>query len=176
MVALLDRHNLGLEASNKAAFEFMLRITRHELDGSGDRSGARANADREVTLMADWLQGNSRKTPSGERQVTYRELLQALATFGVEEHLQSGNRVDFTRTTADGRHLRVQIEYVGRRSMTVEPGTVRHVRTGLELDEEHGVDYLRFYEAAPPLNRFLVQFRGALDALAEYDRSGGSTL
>lgn len=173
MVAVLDRYNIGLEASNKEAFEFMLRVTRHELDGHTGRSGAeRPESDREVALMADWLRSNSRKTPGGERQLTYRELRHALATFGVEEHLHTGNRADFARTTEDGRDIRVQIGFNGRLSMTVEPGTVRRVRTGLELDEDHGVDHLRFYEAAPPLNQLLVEFRGALDALAEYDRSG----
>jgi hypothetical protein len=40
------------------------------------------------------------------------------------------------------------------------------------LDEAHGVDHQRFYDAAPPLNAFLLEFRGALDALTECDRSG----
>jgi death-on-curing protein len=173
MLAVLDRCNIGVEASSREAFEFMLRVTRHELDGQAGRSGElRAEPDREVALMADWLRSNSRRTPGGERQLTYRELRHTLATFGVEEHVQPGNRVDFTRTTEDGRAIRVQIGFNGRLSMTVEPGTVRHVRTGLELDEEHGVDHLRFYEAAPPLNQFLLEFREALDALAEYDHSG----
>jgi hypothetical protein len=122
--------------------------------------------------MAAWLRENCRKTPGGERKLAYRELRHALTTFGVTEQVVSGNKVNFTRSTDDGRELRSQVGFNGRQSMTVEPATVRIVRRQLELDENHGVDHLFFYEKAPPLNQMLLDFREALDALAEYDRSG----
>lgn len=170
MIALLDRQRIGLEASNKDAFDFMVQVAQHRLPGV-ETKNERADADEEVGVMAAWLKTNSRKTQAGEELLVYRELMKALHAFGVEEFPRQGNLVDLRRSVG-GRSLRSQIGYIGRGNMQVEPGTVRKVRTELELDETHGIDHDRFYDAAPPLNALLLKFRGALDALAEYDRSG----
>ena len=169
MMAMLDRDHLGLTATNRDAVEFMLRVTKHELVDPGD--GRRADPDDEVEAMASWLHSNSRATPLSERRLEFRDLLAALKNFGVEHVVRSGNAVDLLRDVR-GKTLRVQIGYNGRGNMNVDPATVRRVRAGLELGDAHGVDQRRFYDGAPPLNGLLLEFRGALDALAEYDRAG----
>jgi death-on-curing protein len=171
MIGMLDREHIGLAATNREAFDFMVSVAKHRLiEGFSEES--KPDADVEVEAMASWLRSNSRKTPTGERLLAYRELVEALRQFDVDiVNPKKGNAVDFVRSV-DGRHLRTQIGYNGRGNMQVEPRTVRKVRTELQLDEAHGVDHQRFYEAAPPLNALLIEFRGALDALAEYDRSG----
>lgn len=170
MIALLDREHIGVTATNREAFNFMVEVAQHRL--SDDFSeGRKAPADVEVGIMAAWLKRNTRKTPGGERLLAYRELEDALHEFNVEIVPKQGNAVGLVRQV-DGQSLRTQIGYNGRGSMQVEPATVRKVRNELQLDEAHGIDHQRFYDAAPPLNALLLHFRGALDALAEYDRSG----
>ncbi len=170
MIALLDRDRIGLTATNRKAFHFMLDLAQHRLI-EGFSQDSKPAPDAEVAEIATWLRSNCRKTPSGERLLTYRALVDALREFDVECQPGRGNSVDFVRSV-DDHSLRAQIGYTGRGSMQVEPATVRKVRKELQLDEAHGVDHQRFYEAAPLLNALLIEFRGALDALAEYDRSG----
>ncbi len=171
MIAVLDREHIGLAATNREAFTFMVRVAQHRLlEGFSEQD--KPTADSEVELMASWLRSNCRKTPNRERRLVYRELVEALRHFGVDiVNPKKGNAVDFIRKV-DGHSLRAQIGYNGRGNMNVDPATVRKVRTELQLDEAHGVDHQRLYEAAPPLNALLIEFRGALDALAEYYRSG----
>jgi death-on-curing protein len=170
MIAVLDREHIGLKASNRDAFNLMLDVSQHRLIDGFDTT-QKPDADAEVKAVAAWLKANCRRTPRGERLLTYRELVRALQQFDVDIVPKRGNAVDLTREI-DGHSIRSQIGYNGRGNMPVEPATVRKVRTELRLDEAHGVDHQRFYDAAPPLNAFLLEFRGALDALAEYDRSG----
>jgi death-on-curing protein len=148
----------------------MVSVAQHRVI-SGFNENNRPDADAEVEFMASWLRSNSRKTPAGERLLAYRALVEALRQFNVVAKPRSGNAVDFVREV-DDHDLRTQIGYNGRGNMAVEPKTVRKVRTDLQLDDAHGVDHQRFYNAASPLNALLIQFRPALDALAEYDRSG----
>ncbi len=171
MIAVLDREHLGLAATNREAFNFMLNVAQHRLiDGFNEVQ--RPDADAEVDCMTAWLKSNCRRTPTGERRLAYRELVEALRQFDVEiVNPKKGNAVDFLRKV-DGHYLRSQMGYNGRGNMNVDPATVRKVRTDLQLDEAHGVDHQQFYNATPPLNALLIEFRGALDALAEYDRSG----
>jgi death-on-curing family protein len=171
MIAVLDREHLGLAATNREAFNFMLNVAQHRLiDGFNEVQ--RPDADAEVDCMTAWLKSNCRRTPTGERRLAYRELVEALRQFDVEiVNPKKGNAVDFIRKV-DGHYFRSQIGYNGRGNMNVDPATVRKVRTELELDEAHGVDHQRFYDTAPPLNALLIEFSGALDALAEYDRCG----
>jgi death-on-curing protein len=175
MIAVLDRDNIGLAASNREASRFMLAVAQHQLvEGFSEEfeEDNRADPDDEVEVMATWLRSNCRGTPGGERLLAYRALVEALRQFDVEIiNPTKGNAVDFVRKVGD-HHLRTQIGYNGRGNMPVEPGTIRHVRTELQVDDAHGVDHQRFYNAAAPLNAMLIEFRGALDALAEYDRSG----
>lgn len=171
MIAVLDREHIGLEATNREAFVFTVNVAQHRLiDGFSESK--KPDSDAEVEVMASWLKYHCRRTPTGERQLVYRELVEALREFNVEVvNPKKGNAVDFVRRV-DDYHLRSQIGYNGRGNMNVDPATVRKVRTELELDEVHGIDHQRFYDAAPPLNALLIDFRGALDALAAYDRSG----
>ncbi len=175
MIAVLDRENIGLAASNREASQFMLDVAQHRLvEGFSEerKEDNRADPDAEVEVMATWLRANCRGTPAGERLLAYRALVEALRQFDVEIiNPKKGNAVDFVRKVGD-QYLRTQIGYNGRGNMPVEPGTIRHVRTDLQLDYAHGVDQQRFYTAAAPLNAMLIDFRAALDALAEYDRSG----
>lgn len=171
MIAVLDRQDIGLSVKNAHAFEFMLRVAQHQLVQQGVDS--RPDPDLEVSEMGRWLRANTRTTPHQERRLVYRELEKALRGFDVESsHPGVANRVDFTRRLEDGRVLKSQITWNGRGTSTVEPATVRKVRQDLQLDDLSGVDHKRFYEAAPPLNALLLSMRGALDALAEYDRTG----
>lgn len=172
MIAMLDREHIGLCATNRDAFSFMVDVAQHQLVGGYSREN-KPPSDDEVEAMALWLRANSRKTPSAERRLEYRNLIEALRSFGVEQVRPSkgGNWVDLVRQVGT-KTLRTQIGYNGRGNMNVDPATVRKVRVELELDDAHGIDQQRFYDAAPPLNALLLEFRGALDALAEYDRSG----
>jgi death-on-curing family protein len=173
MLVSLDENGLMLTCDEKQLFRVVLRLAKHELVPREWSDGA----DREVMLLADWLEANSRAIEKGERPVQWRKLRQLLAGFGAGCEIPSGvgNRMNITRVIESpkrfGRSRRarlfVQVKYSddGREALMY---TIHQIRKELELDDEHGIDSASFYgDAGRSVGDFIVRYRKTLKRLAK---------
>ena len=136
-------------------------------------------ADREVTWIAEWICQNSRDVDRGERTLQWRKLRRVLSDFDCELRPAPGvgNRVNISRMLLTGRGffgrpksrvLRTQVQHAGD-GTDADRSTIRKIRTDLELDDDHGVDSLLFYQARPEevAEGFIIKYRKTLRRLAQ---------
>jgi death-on-curing family protein len=177
LVALLiqlDRSNLTLTCTQADLFRFVLRVAQHRIVSLG-----RDLADREVAWIAEWICENVREVDKSERPLRWRRLRRLLADFDCEVHPAPGvgNRVNITRTIRNGtwflgrprwRVLRTQVQWPGD-GADADRSTIKKIRADLELDDDHGIDSLVFYQAAQEqiAEGFIVRYRKTLKRLAQ---------
>ncbi|WP_164702625.1 type II toxin-antitoxin system death-on-curing family toxin [Modestobacter sp. KNN46-3] len=172
-LVFLDEHGFAPTCDDEELFRFILRVAQHRLIPREwpDR------ADREVLAMAEWTRSNTRAIARGERIIKWHRLRRVLSDYGCvcEQAKNVGNRMNITRVLeAPGRFgfgtrrrtLRVQVGY-GDDGREVDRNSLRHLRSELELDEDHGVDSSAFYDGDPrPVGEFILQYRRILRRLA----------
>lgn len=170
MVAMLDRNNLLITATQDELFRFMLRVAQHRLiDRRWDNL-----ADREVLEIAAWIRANDRPLARDERPLKWRELKQILRRYGCEFSIRTGNRLNISRTVSrtGGLFRRSRDELLSCQASHPDDGrevdrnTIHYIRKELELDEEHDVDSEVFYAEAE-IDDFIARYRRILRELAK---------
>lgn len=171
LLVFLDRNGLIATCDEQELFRFVLRVAQHGLVPTH----CDQLADREVMEMARWINRHTRQIDKGERPIPWHRLKRILRGFDVDYgHAGSvGNRINLRRTIqetsflgeARTRDLVTQVHY-GDDGRIVERNAIHKIRRELELDEDHGIDSMIFYEAAAEPDDFIQQYRMLLRRLA----------
>jgi death-on-curing family protein len=172
MITMLDLNGLFLECQEDDLFKIILRLAQHNLVFSKSRSELH---DLEVLELAEWIKQHTRWVEKGERPIQWRKLRRILNAYDCEDVFPSGvgNRINITR--------KISINHKGRTQTTikktqvsyrddgadVEVDTIKKIRADLELDENHGIDSIKFYGGDPSLHEdFIQKYRKLLKRLA----------
>ena len=175
-LAHLDRNRLVLRAAQRDVLRLMINVADHSIVQRPLRIGRettpvprRGTPDEEVTAIAEWFRPRLEKLTRGEAQITYRELRQILANFGLTVG-QARNKAAITRT--ERRFLRgsrqqtlMALDWPGD-GRQVSISTVKHVRQTLRLCEEDGVTSEAFYGRGVRIDRYINDYRLVLRKLA----------
>jgi death-on-curing protein len=182
MLVHLDRNGLALPGVNQTElYDVMIAIADHQLASEKDRrrrgEGAdRPSPDEEVQSIYRWLRERAERIERGERVLTYRQLRQALAQFGINIEVVDGNRAELVRyeqhrTGFLGRRteqVRVRLGTVGYRNegTDIPKSDIKDIRDLCGLTEERGVDSRAFYSTGVVVDAFVCRYRRALHRLA----------
>jgi len=174
LLVQLDLSNLTLTCTQAELFRFILRVAQHRIVSLG-----RDLADREVAWIAEWICANVREVDKSERPLRWRRLRRLLADFDCEVRPAPGvgHRVNVIRTIRTGtgflgrpkvRTLRTQVQSAGD-GTDADRSTIKKIRGDLELDDDHGIDSLVFYQASQEqiAEGFIVTYRKTLKRLAQ---------
>lgn len=169
-LVFLERNNYMLEVEDSELFRMVLRIAKHDLC---NHFTGPYGADREVEIIAQWLCDHTRLTHNEERCLKFHELRGILTSYGCDVQVRPGGRVQIVRKVArSGVLLRTRTlrsnNWYGTDGRDVAINTIHKIRRELELDEEHGVDSLLFYEARPGVSDFIARYRQTLNRLARF--------
>jgi death on curing protein len=126
-------------------YEFTRRIAAHEI--TEDRRD-------EVSVIAEWLERNSRKQQKGEKPLKLNVLREALGRFGYDLRDQ-GKTLDVLQ---DGVVVQSILKRGTQGFEDYDQGYVSELRKRLRLTPEEGVDSARFYGQkgiADELNQFM---------------------
>lgn len=176
MLVFLDENGLSLISSQPDVFKWILRVASHRLGADqydGDRS------DVEVTLMAQWILHNSRRTENGERVITFANLRRRLQAFDCSVQISSnrGGRAIVERTVsvevprlfgrrAESQRRRAWLPYGGD-GRQVSRSRIKEMRRELQLSDEFGIDSAAFYGSDDrPVDNFIAIYRKTLQRLA----------
>ncbi len=172
MLVFLDLNGLTLTCNEDTLFKLVLRLAQHQLVPMSWPE----LPDREVALVANWIDDNSRVVEKGERPLQWRRLKHILLEFNCRWDFAPGvgNRLNIVRTIPNSgrwmrrdRLLRVQVKFPddGREANKV---TIHEIRRALELDDEHGIDSASFYgDAGRSIDEFITRYRKLLQRLAK---------
>ena len=173
MLVFMDSNGLALVCDEGELFKLVLQLAQHSLV-VGPRNEL---SDRETLSVARWLKANSRWVAKGDRVVAWRQLRRLLTARGCDLEFVSGqgNRVIVSRTVTRkvGLFSRPK-QYVLRAPLHIiddgrelDKGLLKHVRSALQLDDEHGIDTSAFYDGdAISVSEFIVRYRKTLQRLA----------
>ena len=166
LLVFLERNLLFLDATEPQLFRYVLQLASHRLVPDGP-----ILPDREVLAVAEWLEPRLCKVSKGEKRMRFAQLRPILASYGCTIKVIRGNRALITREIQrrtwfkKGPPLKSHVWY-GDEGRDVDPTTVQKIRNDLWLDEEHGFDSARFYEARPGIDEFIAMYRKTLRRLA----------
>ena len=168
-LVFLDQCDVMVTCDEDELFKFILRVAQHRVvPRHWDQL-----ADREVQEIAHWIRTNSRGIDRAERLIKWHKLRGILATYDcILSYANVGNRVNIERETRSrslfsrSKKLRVQAAY-GDEGREVDRDALRHIRKGLHLDEEHGIDSELFYGASKAPSDFILKYRKTLARLAK---------
>ncbi len=142
----LGENNLTVDkVSDEEMFEFTRKIAAHEI--TEDRN-------KEIDIIADWLNSNSRKQVKGERCLKFSDLREILNffEFDVEE---DGNRFSISK---DGKFYTKIIIKGMNNSEDYDKNYMSILRKKLNLTQDYGIDSMMFYGdkgIATDLNEFM---------------------
>lgn len=126
-------------------YEFTRQIAAHEIA---------TERNDEVTVIAEWLERNSRRQQKGEKPMKLGALREALGRYGFELHDQ-GKTLDVLR---DGEVVASVLKKGAKGFEDYDPQYIAELRKRLALVPEEGVDSARFYGQkgiADELNMFM---------------------
>ena len=109
MLVHLDKNKLALYGVGKDdLYDFMLNTARHAIVRWACREGGRPRPglhgpDAEVAAMAAWIAAHSAAGKRGERQVTFRELVQAAARLPSAEAAEEASGTNRARQVRGSR-------------------------------------------------------------------------
>ncbi len=170
MAVLLYENGMRLTCSEDALFKIVLQTAQRRLvpEGSSQRD------DREVLVLANWIQSRSAAIVRGEKLIKWHQLKKLLAKFDVtfDHHSGVGNRINLHRTVtrkglvrSDPMQLHTQVNYQND-GAEVARNTVAKIRADLHLDEASGIDSSVFYEGLDASELFITQYQRTLRRLA----------
>lgn len=178
----LDKNKLTLFNTNKNdLYELMLKIASHSLLGQPDKRAKNPKqlkivADREVELIAKWLNDRAARIHKGERQITYREMRRILERFGYYLENPHSNTMDIVKYVEEERgwikrkvvKTRKHVGNIGWPGEHQEMGigAIKRVRKICMLREEDGVDSDAFYNETAIIDSFVNRYRSVLRRLA----------
>lgn len=113
-------------------YEFTRQIAAHEI--TEDRND-------EVSVIADWLEANSRKQVKGEKPMKLGELREALGRYGYELEDQ-GYKLD---VVLEGKTVATVLKRGAKGFDDYDPQYIAELRKKLALIPEEGIDSARFY-------------------------------
>jgi death-on-curing family protein len=178
MLVYLDRNNIWLRdtVSRADLYRWILEVARHRILPADMAYLDRA--DREVVAMAEWIRRNSRNIERSERPITWRELRALLSRdFGCQIGPRATNgKVTVSRKVRVGsinplRGFRREVTRtfvlsVAGDGREVGMGTIKSLRTQLELTDNNNVDSAIFYGSAGSPDRFIQKYQRLLRDLA----------
>ncbi|OCH19283.1 type II toxin-antitoxin system death-on-curing family toxin [Aliivibrio logei] len=114
-------------------FEFTRKAAAHELG---------CERDKELKVIADWLQRNSRRRKNGERPLKFQQLKDILAGYGFELGECDGRTIPVNKNGA----VRAAILQKGSKGKEdYDKQYIQKLRKKLKLTHEYGVDSFNFY-------------------------------
>lgn len=165
LLVFLESNQKFLDATQPQLYRLVLEVASHRLVGAGPDL-----ADREVLALARWIEARLGEVQRGEKILKFAQLRRLLVSYGCDIQILPGNRVLITRPRVSqrwfGRKRLRSHNWYGGEGREVELNTIRKIRRELWLDEEHGVDSSRFYEARPGVDEFIAMYRKTLQRLA----------
>jgi len=159
LVVLLDRHGYVLKVTEDELYNYVLRLSRHDIVAVDRRRGL-SHSDREVLAVAKWVHDNMRRVSKGESSMKFRDLRKTLTQYGCFIGNTYGGYIDIRR-----RGHRCQIAYDGE-GQEVGADTIHKIRHDLQLDEVHGYDSGTFYSRGEKIADFINRYRKILNRLA----------
>ncbi|MDR6621080.1 type II toxin-antitoxin system death-on-curing family toxin [Sinomonas atrocyanea] len=172
LLVFLDRNGFVLESSEDELYRWMLQVAAHGVLEDGYSYDYMA--DREVSVIADWIIKRSRQSDKSERPITWRNLRTVLRQFGCEIVTARGDRVEIKRIVDRGHNFfgfrrEVALQSVFHNTgdgREVPRSVLKRIRQELELDSEHGVDSDHFYVQQQEPDFFIAQYSKLLRRLA----------
>lgn len=142
----LSEHGYWVDkCDDEEMYEFTRKIAAHEL--CEDRVD-------EVSVIADWLEHNSRKNVKGDKQMKFNALREALARFDYDL-IDRGKTYDVVQNN----EVVSSILKKGKQGFAdYDPPYVSELRKRLDLTPANGIDSARFYGQpgiADELNEFM---------------------
>jgi death-on-curing protein len=167
LLVFLERNECFLEATEPELFRYVLQVASHRLVAPGPEL-----PDREAFALAEWIQPRICRVGRGEKRLRFAQLRPILASYECTINVLPGNRAVISRKL-DRRQwfkkgpstLKSHVWY-GDEGRDVDPSTIHKIRSDLWLDEEHGFDSTRFYDARPGIDEFIAMYRKTLRRLA----------
>lgn len=126
-------------------YEFTRQVAAHEI--AADRND-------EVSVIAEWLENNSRKQQKGEKPMKLGALREALGRYGFDLH-DLGKTLEVRR---DGEVVASVLKKGAKGFEDYDPPYIAELRKRLGLVPEEGIDSARFYGQkgiADELNMFM---------------------
>lgn len=170
MLVFLDRNGHVLTCDEKELFSFAVRMASHALVPERDS----LIADREVQEAARWVAKCCRLVDRNEKLITWRRLKAILRDRGCEFKTLQGNRIKIERrvpTTSRFRIPRRRLQthvHFGGDGTEVGRSELVKIRRDLELDEEHSIDSIVFYDGkSRPIDEWIGRYRKTLKLLAD---------
>lgn len=161
LLVMLDLNGWRLHAEDDELFKFLLSVASHGLV-SGFSAENKPEADKEVLVIADWLNQRIRRIEYMRPSLKWHDLRGVLSRHGCTFNIpKRGNRLNIER---DGLHCQV---WFGGDNRDVRLGEIPKIREELHLDSEHGCDDDVFFDATEKLPAFVTKYRKILERLAK---------
>lgn len=164
LLVFLEANHKFLDVTQPQLYRYVLAMASHRLVPDGPE-----RPDREVSAIAEWLEPKLGEVHRGEKILKFGQLRRILGSYDCEIRTLPGNRALVTRPHLNPRWFRrtpLQSHvWYGGEGRDVELNAIRKLRRDLWLDEDHGVDSSRFYEARPGIDEFIAMYRRILRRL-----------
>ena len=161
LLVMLDQNGWRLHAEDDELFDFLLRVSAHDLI-PGFTAENKPESDAEVVAIAEWLNQRLRRIEFLRPSLKWHDLKGILSRHDCAfQQPRRGNRLNIYR---GDRHSQV---WFGGDNRDVRAGEIPKIRKELELDPEHGVDDDVFFDATEKLPAFVAKYRKLLERLAK---------
>ena len=161
-LVLLEKNHASLgEATEDELYLLATDVANHK---QSDRFSA-PDPDTVVNEVAKWLRVRIRDNKAGYRPMRTGDFLKSLKKLGCEIGPPDRSFVRVTPPEASGGRV-TKVAYGGD-GRELSANYVRDIRQRLGLSLADGVDEATFFDLEPAVDRFVSEYRGVLDRLAD---------
>ncbi|WP_327291056.1 type II toxin-antitoxin system death-on-curing family toxin [Streptomyces sp. NBC_01198] len=122
--------------------------------------------DTVVSEVSRWLRGRIRDSRAGYRPMKTGDFLNSLRKLGCEIGPPDKSSVRVVPPEGSDGHL-AKVAYRGGDGRELSASYIRAIRKQLGLSLADGIDEATFFDLEPSVDRFVNEYRGVLDRLAD---------